>query len=95
MNKTKLDGEIITKTRNTKPRTKDNSETIHFKVSGFDSYFLKWIYQNHYAKRNGGYKSFSAFCKALLLGVVDNYIRSEDWPIGTIKKEYEEKRWKR
>lgn len=95
MNKTKLDYEIVSKTKNVMPRVKDGGETIHFKITGFDSYFLKWIYFNHYAKKNSGYKSFSAFCKALLLGVVDNYIRSEDWPTETIKREYEEKRQKR
>ena len=95
MNKTKLDYEIVSKTKNVKPRVKAGDETIHFKITGFDSYFLKWIYFNHYAKKNSGYKSFSAFCKALLLGVVDNYIKSGDWPIETIKLEYEEKKQKK
>ena len=95
MNKTKLDYEIVSKTRNVKPRVKDVDQTTRFKITGFDSYFLKWIYFNHYAKKNSGYKSFSAFCKALLLGVVDNYIKSQDWPIETIKLEYEGKRQKK
>ena len=92
MNKTKLDYEIVSKTRNVKPRVKDVDQTIRFKITGFDSYFLKWIYLNYYADKNSGYKSFSVFCKALLLGVVDNYINSEDWPIERIRQEYEERR---
>ena len=92
MNKTKLDNEIVSKTKNVKPRVKAGDETIHFKITGFDSYFLKWIYRNYYENKNSGYKSFSAFCKALLLGVVDNYINSEDWPIERIRQEYEERR---
>ena len=95
MNKTKLDYEIVSKTRNVKPRVKDVDQTIRFKITGFDSYFLKWIYLNYYADKNSGYKSLSAFCKALLLGVVDNYIKSGDWPIETIKLEYEEKKQKK
>ena len=46
MNKTKLDYEIVSKTRNVKPRVKDVDQTIRFKITGFDSYFLKWIYLN-------------------------------------------------
>ena len=41
LNKTKLDYEIVSKTRNVKPRVKAGDETIHFKITGFDSYFLK------------------------------------------------------
>ena len=39
LNKTKLDYEIVSKTRNVKPRVKDVDQTIRFKITGFDSYF--------------------------------------------------------
>ena len=85
MNKTKLDYEIVSKTRNVKPRVKDVDQTIRFKITGFDSYFLKWIYLNYYADKNSGYKRISTLWKALLIGLVNNYIKKKEWPIETIK----------